>query len=1236
MSDPATVPMSRPAPAASPHPAPRPAAAPSANRARRWASACVRPVGAVGRLLAVVFPLLLLAAGLIYFRLSQGPVSVRFLVAPIERALNAEMHGMRVDIADAVLKLSPRGALEFRLEGMRISESDGDVIAMARSAAIELSTRALGTGRLVPSRITLIEPVVQIVRTEQGRLSISIAEPSPDRFAAPIGSDGATRAEALKPGNRATQTASRDLAVALSHLLARMRSGHDAASHLEAIGLRNASLIVEGSGRREQWSLPEVDIAVQHRQRRSLLTMTARVLSGGAPWSLALEAEDVEKSRTIRLAAEFDGLVPRQVWPLLTGYRALEGVDMPLFGRGSAELSSDGQIRAATLEFEARSGNVYLALLDGTPTPIERGRFVMRFDGEGRRLEIAPSEIASRHARLVVAGQLVADPAIEGGGWRFDLATVDGTFEAGDPRLPPLRIERGSARGTARTATGTLVLEELSLKAGGAEIAFAGEIGRGATLDGRIGPMSVQDLKTLWPVSVAPRAREFALRGITKGKVRGGVVKIATSGEADPVSRRSGDRQLALTMEASDLEIELKKELPPIEIPRALLRAEGTALEVTVPDAQVAAAGGRRIALKGGRATIVGIDQRVPLAEVAFRAFGPLPAFLDILERDAASPIKGLGGVPLSAIEGKADAQLRLILPLGGEGPAFEPKIEGRVRLTDGRVKDLVGAHDLSGASLTMELGEKGLELKGDALLAGVHMKIAGSYPPSGTEAKLAPLTITTRLDNADRAQLGIELESMVSGEVPVQIALHHGAGEEPQLHLVADLTPAELTLEELSWRKPIGRPARLEFDIARRRQTKTLELQNFKLVGENIAIGGWVVLGPDNKAREYFFPEFSVNVVTNLEVQGLRRPDNVWEVKAHGRTLDATDVYRSLFALVAQPARPRRKEKPGIDFSAEIDTVTGANDTAMRQVKLKASKRSEQLVALDLKGTLEGGGSLIAQLQPMAGRPRTLQVETTDAGYAFKMIGFYPNMVKGRGRLEVNLDGSGLIERSGRLRVWNYQILGDPVVAEVFQSGDESRPAIASSALPRRRVIRERFDFETLDAQFATGNAQVVIQQAVALGPLIGASLKGTLDFKAQRMQLGGTYVPLSGLSRAIGQIPVLSQLLTGAHGEGVLGLTYAIEGPMANPQVMVNPLSFLAPGILREIFQMTPDNPRVTPRLDAASRGSDAVPQIRASTPAEARGQRSPEAADQRRPDGSILDGWSTTETKGAKRKQ
>ena len=78
-------------------------------------------------------------------------------------------------------------------------------------------------------------------------------------------------------------------------------------------------------------------------------------------------------------------------------------------------------------------------------------------------------------------------------------------------------------------------------------------------------------------------------------------------------------------------------------------------------------------------------------------------------------------------------------------------------------------------------------------------------------------------------------------------------------------------------------------------------------------------------------------------------------------------------------------------------------------------------------------------------------------------------------------------------------------------------------------------------------------------------------VDFKAQTVDLGGTYVPLYGLNSALGSIPLLGKVLVGRQGEGVVGITFAIKGKLDEPTVLVNPMSVMTPGIFRQIFEFS-----------------------------------------------------------------
>jgi hypothetical protein len=75
-------------------------------------------------------------------------------------------------------------------------------------------------------------------------------------------------------------------------------------------------------------------------------------------------------------------------------------------------------------------------------------------------------------------------------------------------------------------------------------------------------------------------------------------------------------------------------------------------------------------------------------------------------------------------------------------------------------------------------------------------------------------------------------------------------------------------------------------------------------------------------------------------------------------------------------------------------------------------------------------------------------------------------------------------------------------------------------------------------------------------------------------RVALDGVVAPAYGLNALFTDVPVLGPILTSRPGEGVVGITYSVAGPVDAAKVGVNPLSALAPGFLRRIFE--PVEPR------------------------------------------------------------
>ena len=273
---------------------------------------------------------------------------------------------------------------------------------------------------------------------------------------------------------------------------------------------------------------------------------------------------------------------------------------------------------------------------------------------------------------------------------------------------------------------------------------------------------------------------------------------------------------------------------------------------------------------------------------------------------------------------------------------------------------------------------------------------------------------------------------------------------------------------------------------------------------------------------------------------------------------------FRTLFSANKTKSGPADKDQPGLDLDVRIDRVLGFWDTRLRDLRLDLSKRRGKIVALSANGKLGNSGTLQATVK-RGDKRRRLVTTSNDAGRTFKLIGFYPNARGGTLQSSVELDQQRKGERRGLLAVRKFQILGDEVLSEVLQSGRGG-----TARVRRRKGVRQVVQFNWMRIPFLIGRGQFIIGDAELRGPLLGVLMCGRADFAARSMRVGGTYVPLQGLNGAIGAIPGIGQLLAGPKGEGVLGITFEIRGAMQRPEVLVNPLSLVAPGIFREMFQV------------------------------------------------------------------
>jgi hypothetical protein len=253
--------------------------------------------------------------------------------------------------------------------------------------------------------------------------------------------------------------------------------------------------------------------------------------------------------------------------------------------------------------------------------------------------------------------------------------------------------------------------------------------------------------------------------------------------------------------------------------------------------------------------------------------------------------------------------------------------------------------------------------------------------------------------------------------------------------------------------------------------------------------------------------------------------------------------------------------------ISAHIDRLMLRDGVALANFTLDMAGISNRPTTLSMSGNLSKSAALSMSIAPVDGA-RRLTLATGDTGLLLQGLFGFTSM-KG-GKLDVTANFSSHAEQSapedgpdfqGKASLREFRVLNQPLLTRLFSAG--SLGGLANL------MQGQGVQVDTLDVPFASKNGVISVHDVRATGPAIGVSADGYIDRPKNAIALKGSLVPLFGLNSVLGKVPLIGTLITSKEGEGIIGMTYSVSGNADEPSVSVNPLSALAPGILRRIFE-------------------------------------------------------------------
>ena len=467
--------------------------------------------------------------------------------------------------------------------------------------------------------------------------------------------------------------------------------------------------------------------------------------------------------------------------------------------------------------------------------------------------------------------------------------------------------------------------------------------------------------------------------------------------------------------------------------------------------------------------------------------------------------------------------------------------------------------HKVEAAALKVNANNQGYWIRGDVKINGIQGNLDYRKPRDTDDAEVR---LTATLDEAARGKLGFDMAGMLSGPVPIKL---HGRvpsndNESSRLNIEADLTPAKIDNLLPGWTKLSGKPARATFAMINKPGAPGTRFEDMVIEAPGTSVKGTLECDGAGNIVSASFPVFSLSDGDKTTLRAERAPDGALRVILRGDVYDGRGLVKTGLAGPANAKQQQKSDAKDVDLDVKIGTVAGFHGETLRGLDLKLSRRGGTITNFALNAKIGRGSPISGDLRRRSGSTRqVLFVETADAGAFFRFSDIYAKIVGGEMWVAMDPQSAEQAPQDGILNIRDFVVRGEAGLDRVA-----GQPA----GQPQTGV-----EFSRLRVDFTRSLGRFAIKEGLVRGPVIGATVDGYIDYMRDDLRMRGTFVPLYGLNNMFGQIPIFGLFLGGSN-EGLLGVTYEVVGPPSAPVLRVNPISAVAPGLLRKFFEFPNTN--------------------------------------------------------------
>ncbi|MDX1921873.1 MAG: AsmA-like C-terminal domain-containing protein [Alphaproteobacteria bacterium] len=683
-----------------------------------------------------------------------------------------------------------------------------------------------------------------------------------------------------------------------------------------------------------------------------------------------------------------------------------------------------------------------------------------------------------------------------------------------------------------------------------------GSTPRDMTATFKLSDIPVEQLPQLWPENAGKNARDWILENVHKGRLDEVVVNLGMTVPENDVSAATL-KDVHGTIKVSGIEMTVWKPLPNLQ------KVDGSG-PFTANGFDITVTGGEMGEVKLGQSHVVidGLSAEEQILTLDANLTSPASVLLEILDRPPMGYAKKIGINPKET-GGNVDGTLHIAFPLLKDLLFDQIELKADTKITDGAMKNVAGLVDVTKGNIALQVTKEGLAFKGDGVLNDVPSTVdwVERFAASSPTELLSKASIKSNAKAQDIKKFGVDLTMNSAAAFPVDVTYERSVSRS-KLAVSGDASAPQLDLPDLFYSKPANSAFNFT-TVLEWGGSKPMELSELRVRGKDVTIDGKGSFDASQHLSKLVISPLELGE-TRGKAEFTRGADGVPSFQLEG---DVLDIRHSFDATPVDNKTPPASGKPSAPLAVDIQlkrVLTGAK-AQLDDVRIKGRRDEFGWAVLEASAMAKNKTPFNFSIKP-TGDYTVLSATSPNFGNILSSLDVTDTMIGGKLAIDGKSEpGDKLRNIFGHIKLDNYRITNMPVLAQLIS-------AISPDGLAAM-LGGEGLGFGELNAEYIWSKDTIVIDKANTSSGSLGLTVAGKIDLQNSALELEGQVIPVYFISRILSAIPIVGDILTGGDGQGVFAATYRVEGPIAKAKVSVNPVSVLAPGILRNILFMDKD---------------------------------------------------------------